>query len=97
MAAPSLDWVVCDFAIWAAGAVTVPVYETSSAQQIGWELSDSGAVAVFAGNAQFARASRNTRPAKVETVWQLDTGGLDALARAGQGVTAENWPAGAAR
>jgi len=33
MAAASLDWAVCDFAIWAAGAVTVPVYETSSAEQ----------------------------------------------------------------
>jgi len=83
MAAPSLEWVVCDFAIWAAGAVTVPVYETSSAEQIGWELSDSGAVAVFAGNAQFARAIRDAQPGKVEAVWTLDPGGLDALARAG--------------
>ena len=89
MAAPSLDWMVCDFAIWAAGAVTVPVYETSSVEQIGWELSDSGAVAVFAGNAQFAGAIEDTQPAKVEIVWQLDAGGLDALARAGQGIAAE--------
>ncbi|MGA2830961.1 MAG: AMP-dependent synthetase/ligase [Streptosporangiaceae bacterium] len=89
MAAPSLDWLVCDFAIWAAGAVTVPVYETSSVEQIGWELSDSGTVAVFAGNAEFAGAIGRAQPAKVETVWQLDAGGLDALARAGQGVAAE--------
>jgi long-chain acyl-CoA synthetase len=34
MAATSLDWLVCDFAVWAAGAVTVPVYETSSVKQI---------------------------------------------------------------
>ena len=65
------------------------VYETSSAEQIGWELSDSGAVAVFAGNAQFAGAIRRAQPAKVEAVWRLDAGGLDALARAGQGVAAE--------
>ena len=88
MAAASLEWVVCDFAIWAAGAVTVPVYETSSVKQISWELDDSGAVAVFAGNAQLADAIRRAQPAKVEVVCRLDDGGLDTLARAGQGVTA---------
>ena len=35
MAAPGLEWVISDFAVWAAGAVTVPVYETSSAEQVG--------------------------------------------------------------
>src|ERR1035441_2024954 len=54
MSATSLDWVVCDLAIWAAGAVTVPVYETSSVEQIRWILADSGAVAVFAGDARCA-------------------------------------------
>ena len=39
------EWTVCDFAIWAAGAVTVPVYETSSADQVAWILADSGATA----------------------------------------------------
>src|SRR6516164_6512822 len=56
MAATGLDWVVCDFAIWAAGAVTVPVYETSSVEQIRWILGDSGAVAELAGNARHAEA-----------------------------------------
>ena len=45
MAAPSLEWAICDFAIWAAGAVTVPIYETSSVEQIRWILGDCGAVA----------------------------------------------------
>jgi long-chain acyl-CoA synthetase len=88
MAPTSLEWAVCDFAIWAAGAVTVPIYETSSAEQIDWQLSDSGAVAVFAGNARLAEAIRAARPAKIEAIWQLDAGGLDALARAGRGVGA---------
>jgi long-chain acyl-CoA synthetase len=88
MAPTSLDWAVCDFAIWAAGAVTVPIYETSSAEQVDWQLSDSGAVAVFAGNARLAEAIRGAQPAKVEAIWQLDAGGLDALAPAGQGVGA---------
>ena len=89
MVAPGLEWAVCDFAVWAAGAVTVPVYETSSAEQIGWELSDSGAVAVFAGNARSAGAIRDAQSAKVEAVWRLDPGGLDALARAGLGLPGE--------
>ncbi len=41
------EWTLLDFAIWTAGAITVPVYETSSAEQVEWILGDSGAVAVF--------------------------------------------------
>ena len=33
------EWTLLDYAIWFAGAVTVPVYETSSAEQIGWILA----------------------------------------------------------
>jgi long-chain acyl-CoA synthetase len=89
LAATSLDWVTCDFAIWAAGAVTVPVYETSSPDQIRWELGDSGAVGVFAGNARHAGAVRRAAPAKVETIWELDSGGLGRLAEAGKRVAPE--------
>ena len=88
LASTSLEWAVCDFAIWAAGAVTVPVYETSSVQQIGWELGDSGAVAAFAGNARLAEAIRLAQAANVEAVWRLDDGGVDVLSRAGQRVDA---------
>ena len=50
------EWTLLDYAIWFAGAVTVPVYETSSAEQIGWILRDSGARAVVAeGAAHLAR------------------------------------------
>ena len=42
------EWTLVDYAIWAAGAVTVPIYETSSAEQVEWILSDSGARAVIA-------------------------------------------------
>ncbi|GAA3530267.1 long-chain fatty acid--CoA ligase [Amycolatopsis ultiminotia] len=41
------EWTLIDFAIWAAGAVTVPIYETSSAEQVHWILSDSAAKAVL--------------------------------------------------
>ena len=58
-------------------------------EQIGCILSDSGAVAVFAGNARQAQAIKVAQVAKLEAVWVLDGGGLDALARAGSGVTAD--------
>ncbi|MBT8225993.1 MAG: long-chain fatty acid--CoA ligase [Dactylosporangium sp.] len=41
------EWTLIDYAAWACGAVTVPIYETSSAEQIAWILADSGAVACF--------------------------------------------------
>jgi long-chain acyl-CoA synthetase len=44
MSATRLEWVFADYAILAAGAVTVPIYETSSAEQVQWIVSDSGAV-----------------------------------------------------
>jgi len=46
--ATRLEWAVLDHAIWAAGAVTVPIYETSSAEQVEWIVSNSGAVALVA-------------------------------------------------
>ncbi len=42
------EWAILDFAILSVGAVTVPLYETSSAEQVRWVLADSAAVAVFA-------------------------------------------------
>ncbi|MGF4045551.1 AMP-dependent synthetase/ligase [Paenarthrobacter nitroguajacolicus] len=43
----SFEWTLVDFAIWMAGGVTVPIYETSSASQIEWILTDSGARRIF--------------------------------------------------
>ena len=48
LSATRYEWPIIDFAILAAGAVTVPIYETSSAEQIRFILSDSGAVVAFA-------------------------------------------------
>ncbi|MFC4126677.1 AMP-dependent synthetase/ligase [Nocardia rhizosphaerae] len=43
LSATRFEWTLLDFAIWAAGAVTVPVYDSSSAEQVRWILEDSGA------------------------------------------------------
>ncbi|MFJ4208692.1 AMP-dependent synthetase/ligase [Paenarthrobacter sp. NPDC089675] len=47
----SFEWTLVDFAIWMAGGVTVPIYETSSPGQIEWILVDSGARRVFVEDA----------------------------------------------
>ena len=52
------EWTLIDYAIWTAGAVTVPVYETSSAEQAEWILSDSGARACFVETAAYERVDR---------------------------------------
>ncbi|MEX2532483.1 MAG: AMP-dependent synthetase/ligase [Nitriliruptoraceae bacterium] len=48
------EWTVLDFAIWAAGGVTVPLYETASAQQINWILTDASVVLVVSANDELA-------------------------------------------
>ncbi|HSL36853.1 MAG TPA: AMP-binding protein, partial [Arthrobacter sp.] len=50
MSGTRYEWTVVDFAIWFAGGVPVPIYETSSASQIEWILHDSGARRIFAEN-----------------------------------------------
>jgi long-chain acyl-CoA synthetase len=82
------EWTLLDFAIWTAGAVTVPIYETSSSEQVQWILGDSGATAcVVAGAAHEAavKAVRDGLPG-LRHVWQFDAGGVEALIQAGTGV-----------
>jgi long-chain acyl-CoA synthetase len=66
------EWTLVDYAIWAAGAVTVPIYETSSAEQIEWILSDSGASAAFAETQAHADAIRQAGVAAVQNVWLIE-------------------------
>ncbi|TQF73568.1 long-chain fatty acid--CoA ligase [Rhodococcus spelaei] len=60
MSATRYEWPLIDFAIWSAGGVTVPIYETSSAEQVRWILEDSAAVGLVVEN-----------DAHVETVGQV--------------------------
>jgi long-chain acyl-CoA synthetase len=83
------EWTLADYAIWTAGAVTVPIYETSSPDQVGWILEDSGAVAVVVETATHAgavAAVRDRLPA-LRDVWQIESGALDELNRAGADVS----------
>ncbi|MEV1074458.1 AMP-dependent synthetase/ligase [Micromonospora parva] len=82
------EWTLLDYAIWAVGAVTVPIYETSSAEQAAWILEDSNAVAVVVeteAHAALVAGVRHRLP-ELGQVWQIDTGGVDELVTTGAAV-----------
>jgi long-chain acyl-CoA synthetase len=83
------EWTLIDYAIWAAGAVTVPVYETSSAEQVEWILGDSGATAVFAESTRHADMITGVRDrlASLKQLWLIDD--IQRLTADGGGVTDE--------
>jgi long-chain acyl-CoA synthetase len=87
------EWTLADYAIWAAGAVTVPIYETSSAEQVEWILGDSGARALIVETAERRKAIDEVlgRLPSVQRVWLIEAGAartdadtLDGLAAAGR-------------
>jgi long-chain acyl-CoA synthetase len=94
------EWTLLDFAIWEAGAVPVPIYETSSAEQVEWILSDSGAVAVFAENSvnaatiEYARGGASGKiggAPELKNVWIIEPGdgsrgAIEELSSAGSGL-----------
>jgi long-chain acyl-CoA synthetase len=82
------EWTLADFAIWFVGGVTVPIYETSSAEQVSWILSDSGAVAVFTETAEHTELVAGLRDAlpALREVWAFDDGAVDRLGDSGAGV-----------
>ncbi len=91
IARTTYDWTLVDFAIFFAGAVMVPVYETSSASQIAWILSDSGATFAIAESADHAGRIdeiRSTVPL-VREVWVMASGHLDELRSSGGDVSDE--------
>ncbi|RAO07519.1 AMP-dependent synthetase/ligase [Micromonospora noduli] len=79
------EWTLLDYAIWAVGAVTVPIYETSSAEQAAWILEDSNAVAVVVESEAHAAliAGVRHRLPELGQVWQIDSGGVDELVTTG--------------
>ncbi|MDQ0575112.1 AMP-dependent synthetase/ligase [Agromyces albus] len=79
------EWTLVDFATWFAGAVLVPIYETSSPAQVRWNLSDSGAIAVIVETPDhFARFDEvHPELPAIRNVWQIDLGDLDKLTAAG--------------
>ena len=85
------EWSLIDFAVWYAGAVLVPIYETSAPSQILWNLTDSGAIGIITETAEhYARFDEIAADVPAVThSWKIDVGDLDKLAAAGTDVTDE--------
>ncbi|HCS60058.1 MAG TPA: long-chain fatty acid--CoA ligase [Microbacterium sp.] len=85
LASTTYEWTLVDFALFYAGAVMVPIYETSSPAQIQWILEDSGAISLMVESADhFAKVDevRSELPL-VREVWQLHIGAIASLTAAG--------------
>jgi long-chain acyl-CoA synthetase len=89
------EWTLIDYAILAVGAATVPIYETSAAEQIRWILSDSGAVAIIVETAKHAALVDQVRGELGELkVWRIEPednepGAVDRLVARGADVPEE--------
>ncbi|KJL45973.1 Long-chain-fatty-acid--CoA ligase FadD15 [Microbacterium hydrocarbonoxydans] len=89
LARTTYEWSLVDFALFYAGAVMVPIYETSSPSQIQWILEDSGAIALLVESPEhFARVDevRSDLPL-IREVWQMHLGAIDTLTAQGASVT----------
>ncbi|MGB3438890.1 MAG: long-chain fatty acid--CoA ligase [Actinophytocola sp.] len=86
LSANCYEWTLFDFAIWAAGAASVPIYVTSSVEQIEWIMSDSGAVGVVTENAALAERVEQVRDklGALKHVWRIDDKAVESLVEAGK-------------
>ena len=85
------EWTQLDFALWSAGAVPVPIYETSSVEQLAWILADASAVGCVVETRGHAARLQQVRDrlSELKHVWRIDAGdgpGLDDLVSSGRGV-----------
>ncbi|MBB4911018.1 AMP-binding protein [Actinophytocola algeriensis] len=74
MAASGVEWVRADYAIWLAGAVSVPIPATAAPAEAEWILRDSGAVAAFTGD---DRQYALIEAAGVRHIWSTAAGGVE--------------------
>ena len=88
MAKTRYEWTILDFAIWYAGAVTVPIYETSSAEQIKWILEDSGAKLLVVETAALRDLASTVRPASCISILTITENAINDLIQAGQSILA---------
>ncbi|GAA2641170.1 AMP-dependent synthetase/ligase [Streptomyces vastus] len=88
MARTTYEWTLLDFAAWAAGLVTVPIYPTSSLFQTRWILQDSGAVALAVESVAQAAAlgPERERIPDLRHVWVFEKGHVERLAESGRNV-----------
>ena len=89
IARTTYDWTRVDFALFYAGAVMVPIYETSSAAQISWNLSDSGAIAIITESSDHSARVAEVRGELplIRSTWEMHAGDLDKLVAEGASVS----------
>jgi len=87
MAKTRYEWTVLDFAIWFAGAVPVPIYETSSAEQVDWILTDSAAVAIIVETPALVELVKPIMPATCKNIWNITDNALATLISAGKSIS----------
>ena len=83
MARTRYEWTILDFASWYAGAIVVPIYETSSAEQVDWILNDSGAVALFVETPAHRELVASVLPPHTRHIWTMTEDVLEILRRTG--------------
>jgi long-chain acyl-CoA synthetase len=89
--ATRLEWTVLDYAIWMAGGVTVPIYETSSSDQIEWIAGNSEAVAIFIENDELKKSYDVVadKLTDLKNAFVIEDAGLEKVKEAGSDVTDE--------
>lgn len=85
------EWTLIDFAIWFAGAVSVPIYESSSPTQMQWILSDSDSVALFLETSEHQERFESIKSAVPLTrqIWRLDQDAIELLIQRGHDIDDE--------
>ena len=84
MARTRYEWTILDFATWFAGGVVVPIYDTSSAEQIDWILNDSHSVAIIVETPALAELVKTVQPSHTRHVWTMTDDVLTVLREAGK-------------
>ena len=87
MAKTRYEWTILDFAIWFTGAVSVPIYETSSAEQVQWILEDSGAVAIIVETPALAELVRPVMGGSCRFLWTITEDAIPSLVSKGSSVS----------
>ena len=83
------EWTILDFAIWFAGGVVVPVYDTSSAEQIDWILNDSSSVGIIVETPALAELVKTVLPSHTQHIWTMTDDVLSVLQLAGTHIADE--------
>jgi long-chain acyl-CoA synthetase len=87
MARTRYEWTILDFASWFAGAIVVPIYETSSPEQVDWILNDSGSVALIVETPAHRELVAPVIPPHTRHIWTMTDDVLEVLRRAGEHIS----------